>query len=139
MSAWYVYLIECVDGSVYTGIAVDVERRYAQHAAGKGARYTRSHPPWRLLARFEYPDRGAASRAEYAIKQLTPARKRMLCEAGVAPAAPFACPEKIPGRLPADQARNSAKSNAGAAPPSVKAQTTPASNASASMPLTRRS
>lgn len=86
MSGWYVYLIECVDGSVYTGIAVDVDRRYAQHVAGKGARYTRSHPPSRLLARFGYPDRGAASRAEYAIKQLTPARKRALCEAGVVPA-----------------------------------------------------
>ena len=79
MSTWYVYLIECVDGSVYTGIAVDVDRRYLQHAAGKGARYTRSHPPSRLLARFEYPDRGSASRAEYAIKRLTPARKRRMC------------------------------------------------------------
>lgn len=88
MTHWHVYLIECVDGSVYTGIAVDVERRYAQHVAGKGARYTRSHPPSRLLARFGYPDRGAALRAEYAIKQLTPARKRALCEAGMAPPAP---------------------------------------------------
>ena len=83
MATWFVYLIECIDGSVYTGIAVDVDRRYAQHAAGKGARYTRSRPPSRLLARFEYPDRGAASRAEYAIKQLTPARKRALCETAV--------------------------------------------------------
>jgi len=83
MATWFVYLIECIDGSVYTGIAVDVDRRYAQHAAGKGARYTRSRPPSRLLARFEYPDRGAASRAEYAIKQLTPARKRAMCETAV--------------------------------------------------------
>lgn len=90
MSAWHVYLIECADGSVYTGIAVDVERRYAQHVAGKGARYTRSHPPSRLLARFEYPDRGAALRAEYAIKQLTPARKRSLCVVGTAPPLPRA-------------------------------------------------
>lgn len=80
MACWYVYLIECRDGSVYTGIATDVARRYAEHAAGKGARYTRSRPPVRLLASFEYPDRGAASRAEYAIKQLAPARKRALCE-----------------------------------------------------------
>lgn len=80
MPCWYVYLIECRDGSVYTGIATDVARRYAEHAAGKGARYTRSRPPVRLLASFEYPNRGAASRAEYAIKQLTPARKRALCE-----------------------------------------------------------
>jgi len=87
MGCWYVYLIECRDGSVYTGIATDVARRYAAHAAGKGARYTRSHPPLRLLAHFAYPDRAAASRAEYAIKQLTPARKRALCaEAGLAAA-----------------------------------------------------
>ncbi len=84
MARWYVYLIECVDGSVYTGIAVDVERRYAQHLAGKGARYTRSRPPTQLLAQFEYPDRGAASRAEHAIKQLTPARKRALCATAIA-------------------------------------------------------
>ena len=77
--AWYVYLIECVDGSIYTGIAVDVAARYAAHLAGKGARYTRAHPPLRLLARFEYPDRSTASRAEHAIKRLTPARKRALC------------------------------------------------------------
>jgi putative endonuclease len=80
MTRWYVYIIECRDGTLYTGIATDVERRYATHVAGKGARYTRSHPPSKLLARFEYPDRGGASKAEYAIKQLTPARKRALCE-----------------------------------------------------------
>jgi putative endonuclease len=82
MSTWFVYLIECRDGSLYTGIATDVERRYAEHVAGKGARYTRSHPPLRLLARFEYPDRSSASRAEYSIKQLSPARKRELCMDG---------------------------------------------------------
>jgi putative endonuclease len=81
MASWFVYLIECSNGSIYTGIAIDVDRRYAEHVAGKGARYTRSWPPLRLLARFEYPDRAAASRAEHAIKQLTPARKRALCAA----------------------------------------------------------
>ena len=55
--AWFVYLIECRDGSIYTGIAVDVDARYAAHKSGKGARYTRSHPPRRLLAAVEYPDR----------------------------------------------------------------------------------
>jgi len=78
MSSWFVYLIECRGESIYTGIATDVERRYAMHVAGKGARYTRAHPPLRLLARFEFADRSAASRAEYAIKQLSPARKRAL-------------------------------------------------------------
>ncbi len=78
MTAWFVYLIECRGGSIYTGIATDVERRYGQHVAGTGARYTRSWPPVRLLARFGYPDRAAASRAEHAIKRLSPAQKRAL-------------------------------------------------------------
>ena len=89
MPCWYVYLIECRDGSLYTGISTDVERRYAQHVAGTGARYTRSHPPLRLLARFEYADRATASRAEYAIKQLTAADKRALC-VGTTPPPSFA-------------------------------------------------
>lgn len=79
--AWFVYLIECRDGSLYTGVAVDVEKRYAEHAAGKGARYTRSHPPARLLARFEHPDRSSAQKAEYAIKQLSAGEKRALAAA----------------------------------------------------------
>jgi putative endonuclease len=76
--AWFVYLIECKGGSIYTGIAVDVDARYAAHKSGKGARYTRSHPPQRLLAAIEYPDRSAASRAEYQIKHLSPREKREL-------------------------------------------------------------
>lgn len=86
MTPWFVYLLECRDGSIYTGIATDVERRYAMHVAGKGARYTRSHPPLRLLARFEFPDRSAASRAEYAIKQLSSVRKREICSESCLPA-----------------------------------------------------
>ena len=74
--AWFVYLIECRDGSIYTGIAIDVDARYAVHTSGKGARYTRSHPPRRLLAAIEYPDRSAAAKAEYRIKQLSAREKR---------------------------------------------------------------
>ncbi len=74
--AWFLYLIECRDGSIYTGITVDVSARYAAHLSGKGARYTRSHPPRRLLAAIEYPDRSAASIAEYQIKQLSAPEKR---------------------------------------------------------------
>lgn len=74
--SWFVYIIECTDGSLYTGIAIDVAARYAAHAQGKGARYTRSHPPLRLLATEAHPDRSSAARAEYRIKQLTPAKKR---------------------------------------------------------------
>ena len=79
-TGWFVYLLECRDGSLYTGITVDVPRRYAQHVAGTGARYTRSHPPSRLLGHCAYPDRSAASRAEHAIKQLKPEQKRALCD-----------------------------------------------------------
>jgi putative endonuclease len=77
--AWFLYLIECKDGSIYTGITVDVDARYAAHASGKGARYTRSHPPQRLLAAVEYADRSAASKAEYAVKCLSPGDKRAFC------------------------------------------------------------
>lgn len=82
MKPWFVYLIECEDGSLYTGVAVDVDKRYAAHAAGKGARYTRSHPPARLLASFAHADRSSALKAEYAIKQLSPAGKRALAVNG---------------------------------------------------------
>ena len=76
VSAWFLYLIECQDGSIYTGITVDVAARYAAHASGKGARYTRSHPPKRLLASVEYPDRSTALKAEFEIKALPAAAKR---------------------------------------------------------------
>lgn len=77
--SWFLYLLECSDGSIYTGIAVDVAARYAAHEKGRGAKYTRSHPPRRLLAVFAYPDRAAASRAEYAMKRLSRLQKRSLC------------------------------------------------------------
>ena len=84
--AWFLYLIECVDGSVYTGITVDIAARYAAHASGAGARYTRAHPPLRLLGCEAHPDRSAASKAEYRVKQLSAADKRRFA-AGL-PAAP---------------------------------------------------
>ena len=76
---WFVYLLECRDGSIYTGITTNVAARFAVHASGKGARYTRSHPPERVLGSFEYPDRSAALKAEHAIRHLSPQSKRALC------------------------------------------------------------
>jgi putative endonuclease len=73
---WFVYLIECVDGSLYTGITVDLAARFRAHCEGRGARYMRLHPPLRMLAAEAHPDRSAASKAEYRIKQLSPAGKR---------------------------------------------------------------
>ncbi len=73
---WYLYLIECTDHSIYTGIAVDVTARYAAHQKGTGARYTRAHPPERLLAVVAFKSRSTASKAEYAVKQMTAREKR---------------------------------------------------------------
>ena len=67
---WHLYLIECRNGALYAGITNDLERRYAQHTAGKGARYTRANPPVRLVGSKSYPDKSTALRAEHAIRQL---------------------------------------------------------------------
>ena len=73
---WFLYLIECRGGSLYTGITTDVAARYAAHCAGKGARYTRMYPPVRLLAVQSYPSRSEASKAEHAMKRRSAADKR---------------------------------------------------------------
>ena len=75
---WFLYLIECADGSLYTGIATDVEARFVAHASGKGARYTRARKPLRVMASFELAGRSEASRAEYWVKRLPVQQKRAL-------------------------------------------------------------
>jgi len=72
---WYVYLILCSGGAIYTGIARNVAVRYAQHVAGTGARYTRANPPARLLVRFACMNQSEASRMEAAIKKLAAINK----------------------------------------------------------------
>jgi putative endonuclease len=72
---WFVYLLECRNGSWYAGITNDLERRFQAHLRGTGARYTRANPPLRVLASRAYPDRASASRAEWQLKQLPRARK----------------------------------------------------------------
>jgi len=72
---WHLYLLRCRDGSVYAGITTDVGRRFRQHATGRGAKYTRAHPPERVLASRPYPDRASASRAEYLLKRQPKDRK----------------------------------------------------------------
>ena len=73
---WFVYIVECMDGSLYTGITVDLAARFEAHRSGRGARYMRAHPPRRLLAAQPCADRSAASQAEYRIKHLALAAKR---------------------------------------------------------------
>jgi putative endonuclease len=72
---WYLYLIECADGSLYAGVTTDVERRFQEHLSGKGARYTRSHKPLRLVASCPVGSRSEALRAELALKRLPKAGK----------------------------------------------------------------
>ena len=78
MVGWYVYMVRCSDGSLYTGITKDVEFRVSLHNAGRGAKYTRARRPVELVYRETVGDRGAAVRREYAIKRLRPIAKRKL-------------------------------------------------------------
>lgn len=78
LKPWYLYILECAGGRLYTGITVDVALRFKAHVTGKGAKFTRSYPPERLVFVRSFADRAAAARAEYAIKQLSPAAKRNL-------------------------------------------------------------
>jgi putative endonuclease len=72
---YWLYLLECEGGVYYAGIALDVEQRFFQHVFGLGARFTRARPPIRVLAAREYPDKGAALRAELQLKALARADK----------------------------------------------------------------
>ena len=78
--AWYVYMLRCGDGSLYTGCTDDVDRRLAVHQSGKGAKYTRSRLPVTLAYQEEQPDRSAALRREAAIKRLSRAKKLELIQ-----------------------------------------------------------
>ena len=76
----YVYIVECRDGTFYTGWAKDVTARVRVHNAGRGARYTRARRPVRLRYWEACPDQAAAMRRELQIKRLSRARKRVLIE-----------------------------------------------------------
>ena len=76
---WIVYMLECADKTLYTGITNDLDRRLAEHAAGRGARYTRGRGPFRLVYRETCQNRAEASRRETAIKLLDRTKKRQLC------------------------------------------------------------
>ncbi|MBR6444680.1 MAG: GIY-YIG nuclease family protein [Firmicutes bacterium] len=74
----YVYIVECSDGSLYTGWTTDVAKRVEAHNSGKGAKYTRSRRPVKLVHYEEFPTKEKALRREAQIKKLTPAKKRQL-------------------------------------------------------------
>jgi putative endonuclease len=74
----YTYILECEDGSYYTGWTNDLEKRYKAHCSGKGAKYTRSHKPVRIAYYEESEDKITAEKREYEIKHLTRRQKENL-------------------------------------------------------------
>ncbi len=72
---YYIYMIRCVDHSLYTGITTDVQRRYQQHVSGVGAKYTRAHKPQLLEAYWSCSDKSLASKMEYYLKKLNKQQK----------------------------------------------------------------
>jgi putative endonuclease len=77
--AWYLYVVACADGTLYTGISTDVSRRVAEHNAGRGARYTASRRPVSLQAIWRFKSRKTAMQAESAFKRKNrPAKERAI-------------------------------------------------------------
>jgi putative endonuclease len=76
--AFYCYILECEDGTFYTGWTTDPERRLKQHNGGSGARYTRSRLPVKMVYLEPQPDRATAMKRERAIKRLSRERKKKL-------------------------------------------------------------
>lgn len=77
----YMYVLECADGTLYTGYSTDVQKRLDVHNAGKGAKYTRARLPVKLLYQEEYPDKSSAMSAEALFKQKTRQEKLAYIEA----------------------------------------------------------
>ena len=74
--SYFVYILECADKTLYTGITTDVQKRLLEHnESDKGAKYTRVRRPVKLVYTEDAPDRSMASKREYAIKKLTRAKK----------------------------------------------------------------
>ena len=69
--AWYVYIVECRDGTLYTGISNNVDKRIRDHNSGIGSRYTKGRRPVKLIRKWDCADKSHASKMEYRIKRLT--------------------------------------------------------------------
>ena len=79
MSA-YCYIVECIDGSFYTGWTTDPQRRLKQHNTGRGARYTRARSPVQLVYVEVQPNRSLAMKREHVIKKMSHSKKRALVD-----------------------------------------------------------
>ena len=77
---WYVYILKCGDGTLYTGITDDVSARLQAHREGKGAKYTRGRGPLELVYQEEAENHSAAAKREWQIKQLKKQEKLLLCQ-----------------------------------------------------------
>jgi putative endonuclease len=80
MADWHLYMIRCRDGSLYTGIAIDVARRLAEHRAGKGAKYLRGRGPIQLVFEKRIGERGPALTIERRVKKLPKPKKEALVQ-----------------------------------------------------------
>ena len=78
----YVYVLECADGTLYTGYTTDVERRVAKHDAGDGAKYTRGRTPVEVVLTEGFDSRAAAMRREHEVKALSRRAKERLIRRG---------------------------------------------------------
>ena len=77
-SQWFVYLLECTNGRLYTGITTSPEKRFQKHCSGKGAMFTRLNRPLRMIGARPCSNRSDASKIEWMIKKMTPQQKRTL-------------------------------------------------------------
>ena len=80
--SWFVYMVRCKDGSIYTGITNDVKDRVKEHNSGQGAKYTVSRRPVHLVFQEEHPDKSSAFKREIQIKNWSRVRKEALSKTG---------------------------------------------------------
>lgn len=80
---WYVYMVRCRDGSLYTGIATDIDRRFAEHRSGKGAKYLRGRSPLKLAFKAKIGKRALALKIERLIKGLPKSEKERIVAEGI--------------------------------------------------------
>lgn len=95
---WQVYIILCSDDTLYTGITTDLQRRFAQHASGRGAKYFRGRQPAEVVYQESCHTRSTAGRREAAIKSLARAEKLSLIASGINEIS-AGCPDKQGNRL----------------------------------------
>jgi len=80
---WHLYILRCADGTLYTGITTDVDKRFEAHRAGKGAKYTRGRGPLEIVYREECGDHSSSLKRELEVKKLSRPEKERLIQATI--------------------------------------------------------